>query len=215
MRSLKPLTGVRVPHGTQKRLIMAKFCTLCGYDDIDLKNVYNTYFKSVEKLKETIEALGTNYYSSSVGGTCDHCGLSSLAINNKFEVFGGFVNNKPALKIGEINKETLEITIFDNLPEYEEQRNFKKKSVKPPSPTPKPNDLRNTLENSIELSDPKIEELYTKWIAEDMGDVGLCEILLYQLIEKTKKEKGDDYNGEFNNIVLRYGKTRKTPKRRK
>lgn len=190
---------------------MTKFCTLCGHTDIDLKNVYNTYFKSIEKLKETIEALGTNYYTSNIGETCDHCGLSSLAINYKFEVFGAFANNKPALKIGEINKETLEITIFDDLPEYEEQRKFRKKSVKPPS---KPNNLRNILENSLDLSDPKIEKLYTKWIGEDMGDVGLCEILLYQLIEKTKKEKGNEYTGDFNNIVLRYGKTRKTPKRK-
>jgi len=197
---------------------MANFCTLCGYNDINIKQVYDTYFKPIPQLKETIKTLGANYYSSNLGGTCEHCGISSIGINSKFEVFAGFNNVKPQLKIGEINEETLEITIFDNLPEYKEQREFKEKRMKPivenitSSPSPQhqePNNLRNTLENSLNLSDPQIETLYHKWLAEDMSDVGLCEILLFQLMEKHKVDKGSEYNHEFKNIVLRYGKTKK------
>ena len=203
---------------------MAKFCTLCGYEDINIKQVYDTYFKTIPTLKQTIETLGVNYYSSNLGGTCEHCGISSIGINSNFEVFAGFGNVKPQLKIGEINKETLEITIFDNLPEYEDQREFNKKKVKPVveniqitpnSQQQKPLNLRNMIEDSLDLNDVQIEVLYHKWLGEDMTDVGLCEILLFQLMMKYKEEKGSDYKNEFQNIILRYGKTKKDVIRKK
>ena len=57
----------------------------------------------------------------------------------------------------------------------------------------------------INLNDLEIKALYDKWYENDCTIVGLYEILLYQNIREEIAIEGDVYQGEYDNIVLRYG----------
>jgi hypothetical protein len=64
--------------------------------------------------------------------------------------------------------------------------------------------MRNKIEDLIDLSDPEIKSLYNYWDKSDCSVVGLCEILLCQEIRKHKKENGDYYDTDYDEIILRY-----------
>jgi hypothetical protein len=61
------------------------------------------------------------------------------------------------------------------------------------------------IEKLLNLGDPEIKSLWMKWDKGDCSDVGLCEILLYQLIKEHKEENGNYYDTDYDQIILRYG----------
>jgi len=71
-------------------------------------------------------------------------------------------------------------------------------------------DTRNRIilhiEYLLNMQDPEIRSLYMSWDKGDCSEVGLCEILLYQLIKKHKEDNGANYDTDYDQIKLRYGK---------
>jgi hypothetical protein len=66
--------------------------------------------------------------------------------------------------------------------------------------------MRNTIENLLDLNDENIKREYRSWDKGDCSLVGLIEILLYQEIQKHKKENGLYCDTDYDLIKLRYGK---------
>jgi len=64
---------------------------------------------------------------------------------------------------------------------------------------------RNKIEELINLDDPEINMLYRSWDKGDCSEVGICEILLYQIIKEHKEANGDYYDTDYDQIKLRYG----------
>ena len=64
---------------------------------------------------------------------------------------------------------------------------------------------KDIIESLLDLNNPEIKQLYNSWDKGDCSEVGLCEILLYQLIWEHKKENGAYYNRDYDQIKLRYG----------
>ena len=62
---------------------------------------------------------------------------------------------------------------------------------------------RETIEKLLDLEDSEIMQLYRSWDKGDCSEVGLCEILLFQLIKEHKKENGQFYDTDYNKIKLR------------
>jgi len=62
---------------------------------------------------------------------------------------------------------------------------------------------KNTIESFLNLKDPEIDMLYRSWDKGDCSEVGLCEILLYQIIKEHKEENGVYYDTDYDQIVLR------------
>ena len=62
------------------------------------------------------------------------------------------------------------------------------------------------IENLIDLADAEIKSLYMRWDKGDCSEVGLCEILLYQIIKEHKLQNGEFYDTDYDIIKLRYGK---------
>ena len=92
---------------------MADFCSLCGYDDINIEEIYNKYFKPTVT-REQIESLEDDHYiQGSVGGICESCGISGFGSDKNFDVWGFYWSEKEPSKriIGHINKETMDLTI--------------------------------------------------------------------------------------------------------
>ena len=54
------------------------------------------------------------------------------------------------------------------------------------------------------MSDPMTKSHYMIWDSGDCSEVGLCEILLDQLIRKHKKDNGEYYDTDYDQIKLRY-----------
>jgi len=65
---------------------------------------------------------------------------------------------------------------------------------------------RDRLESLLNFKDPEILELFWSWDKGDCSEVGLCEILLYQLIKEHKEKNGAYYDTDYDQIKLRYGK---------
>jgi hypothetical protein len=63
---------------------------------------------------------------------------------------------------------------------------------------------RDVIESLINLNDPAIESLYNRWDKGDCSEVGLCEILLRQIINEHKAENGSFYDTDYDQIKLRY-----------
>ena len=59
------------------------------------------------------------------------------------------------------------------------------------------------IESLLDLYDNDIKTLYHSWDKGDCSLVGLIEILLYQEIKNHKKENGDYYNTDYDDIKLR------------
>ena len=64
--------------------------------------------------------------------------------------------------------------------------------------------MRNELEKLLDLDDPITKQKYNYWDKVDCSDVGLCEILLEQLVRKHKKQNGSYYDITYDSIKLRY-----------
>ena len=65
----------------------------------------------------------------------------------------------------------------------------------------------NTIEKIEELLDMKDSQTvrdYAAWDKGECSEVGLCEILLAQLLRKHKTENGEYYNRDYDTIKLRY-----------
>jgi len=59
------------------------------------------------------------------------------------------------------------------------------------------------IEELLDLNDFEIRALYDNWDRRDGGKVGLIEILLFQEIEKHKREYGIHYDRNIDDIKLR------------
>ena len=66
--------------------------------------------------------------------------------------------------------------------------------------------MRDRLEVMINKNDEEIKSMFNTWDKGDCSEIGLCEILLYQLIKEHKLEHGINYDTDYDNIKLRYGK---------
>jgi hypothetical protein len=64
--------------------------------------------------------------------------------------------------------------------------------------------IRDTIESMLDMDDPITKSNYMSWDKGDCSEVGLCEILLSQLIRQHKKENGDWYDTDYDQIKLRY-----------
>lgn len=99
---------------------MSDFCSLCGYGDLNITKLYNTKIKPT--ILEDVKTMSdSEFIRISVGGVCEHCGIVSFGINNKFEVWGGYYE-EPNHKFGYVDKETLELIIIEDDPKYDKQR---------------------------------------------------------------------------------------------
>ena len=49
---------------------------------------------------------------------------------------------------------------------------------------------KNTIESLLNFKDPETRRLHMSWDKGDCSEIGLCEILLYQLIKEHKEENG-------------------------
>jgi len=61
------------------------------------------------------------------------------------------------------------------------------------------------LEPLLNMYDPEIKQLWVRWDKGDCSPIGLCEILLYQLIKEHKEDNGIYYDTDYDEIKLRYG----------
>ena len=64
-------------------------------------------------------------------------------------------------------------------------------------------DRREIIEDLINLDDPEIQIYYRGWDKGDCSEVGLIEILLYQVIKEHKQDNGDYYDRDYDQIKLR------------
>lgn len=99
---------------------MAEFCSLCGYNELDITQLYNTHIRPtiLEDVKRMSEA---EFITIGVGGICEHCGIVSFGINNKFEAWGGY-HEEPNHNFGYVDKETLDLIILEDDHKYNQQR---------------------------------------------------------------------------------------------
>jgi hypothetical protein len=63
---------------------------------------------------------------------------------------------------------------------------------------------RDQIESLLNMEDPITKRNYMSWDKGDCSVVGLCEILLAQLIREHKQENGEWYNTDYDEIKLRY-----------
>jgi hypothetical protein len=101
---------------------MADFCSLCGYADIDIVDIYNRIIRPdlKEKMKELVTddlLIGVN-----VSGVCEHCGIVSFGINNKYDVLGYYFGETGLHKFGHVDEETLDLIIDKDDPKYNDIR---------------------------------------------------------------------------------------------
>jgi len=64
--------------------------------------------------------------------------------------------------------------------------------------------MRDRIEELLDMDDPITKQNYLGWDKGDCSEVGLCEILLDQLIRKHKEENGTYYDTDYDQIQLRY-----------
>ncbi len=64
--------------------------------------------------------------------------------------------------------------------------------------------MRDKIEELLDMSDPITKSHYMIWDTADGSAVGLCEILLEQLIRNHKKDNGEYYDTDYDQIKLRY-----------
>jgi hypothetical protein len=66
------------------------------------------------------------------------------------------------------------------------------------------NKRRDQIESLLNMEDPITKQNWMGWDKGDCSEVGLCEILLAQLIREHKQENGEWYNTDYDKIKLRY-----------
>ena len=60
------------------------------------------------------------------------------------------------------------------------------------------------IEELLDMDDTITKRKFSIWNKGDCSEVGLCEILLDQLIRKHKEENGEWYDRDYDEIKLRY-----------
>jgi L-lactate utilization protein LutB len=63
---------------------------------------------------------------------------------------------------------------------------------------------RDQIESLLNMNDPITKRNYNSWDKGDCSEVGLCEILLSQLIREHRQENAEWSNTDYNEIKLRY-----------
>ena len=63
---------------------------------------------------------------------------------------------------------------------------------------------KNQIESLPNMEDPITKSHYMRWDKGDCSEIGLCEILISQLIREHKNENGEWYDRDFDQIKLRY-----------
>lgn len=99
---------------------MSDFCSLCGYGDINIIEIYDKYIRP-NILVDIAQMSDDEFSTVGVGGICEHCGIISIGINNKYEAHG-YYGEKLTHNFGHLNKETMELIILQDDPKYNEQR---------------------------------------------------------------------------------------------
>jgi hypothetical protein len=106
---------------------MADFCSLCDYGDLNIEEIYNKHIKP-DLLNDMKDLKDDEFINVGVGGVCEHCGITSIGINNKYEAWGGYYGESDH-KFGCVDKETLELHRFEDDPKYNEQRESMKREI--------------------------------------------------------------------------------------
>ncbi len=70
------------------------------------------------------------------------------------------------------------------------------------------NKRRDQIESLLNMEDPITKQNWMGWDKKDCSEVGLCEILLAQLIREHKQENGEWYDTDYDKIKLRYEQSR-------
>jgi hypothetical protein len=63
---------------------------------------------------------------------------------------------------------------------------------------------KDQIESLLNMEDPITKQNWMSWDKGDCSEVGLCEILLSQLIREHKQENDVWYDTDYDNIKLRY-----------
>ena len=63
---------------------------------------------------------------------------------------------------------------------------------------------RDIIESMLNMEDPITKQHWMSWDKGDCSEIGLCEILLAQLIREHKEVNGLYYDTDFDKITLRY-----------
>ena len=63
---------------------------------------------------------------------------------------------------------------------------------------------RDRIEFLLNTEDPITQKNLRSWDKGDCSEIGLCEILLAQLIREHKQSNGEWSNTDYNSIKLRY-----------
>lgn len=100
---------------------MADFCGLCGYSDIDVIDIYNRLIRPDLKKNMKLLISDKHVIGVNVSGVCEHCGLVSFGINNKYEAIGYYWDDDLHV-FGHVDPETLELIIDEDDPKYADVR---------------------------------------------------------------------------------------------
>jgi hypothetical protein len=63
---------------------------------------------------------------------------------------------------------------------------------------------RDIIESMLNMEDSITKQHWMSWDKGDCSEIGLCEILLAQLIREHKEANGLYYDTDFDKIALRY-----------
>jgi hypothetical protein len=63
---------------------------------------------------------------------------------------------------------------------------------------------REKIESLLNFDDPITMDHYRVWDKGDCSEIGLCEILLAQMIREHKNENDENYDTDYDQIQLRY-----------
>ena len=61
---------------------------------------------------------------------------------------------------------------------------------------------RSDIEKLLDFSEPEIDSLYRSWDKGDCTIIGLARILLIQEIKKEIQDRGEYYDGQYNELLI-------------
>jgi hypothetical protein len=64
--------------------------------------------------------------------------------------------------------------------------------------------MKDKIEELLDMSDPMTKSHYMIWDSSNCSEIRLCEILLDQLIRKHKKDNGEYYDTDYDQIKLSF-----------
>lgn len=92
---------------------MADFCSLCGYGDINIDEIYEEYIRPAlteENIAKLTDGVGMNMGI----GICESCGLMAIGVIKDLIVMGHYYNEKSKV-IGWIDKDTHEFHVSEEI----------------------------------------------------------------------------------------------------